>query len=233
MDIINNTSFKINCGDYHLLKPYDISININDNCIDIIPNTINNIHFKQESNIKKYKSMNNLPKETKILIINSSLFDEYNKLIDNLPISLIHLKLNNYNKTINNLPLNLLKLEILYNFSKKIDKIPNSILHLTLSDNFNNSINNLPTRLIKLEFHKQIDPFTYFTNNNNNNINFDFLPESLEILVLPNQYSKQINDLPSSIKTIYIYKHQHNIVNKMYSNKIKIINDNDPVFKPL
>lgn len=232
MDIINNTSIKIKCGDYNLLKPYDISININDNCIDIIPNTINNIHFKQESNIKKYKSMNNLPKETETLIIKTSIFDEYNKLIDNLPISLIHLKLNNYNKTINNLPLNLLKLEILRNFSKKIDKIPNSILQLTLSDIFNNSINNLPTRLIKLEFHKQIDPFAVFYIGCNN-MNFDFLPESLEILVLPEHYSKQINDLPSSIKTIYIYKHQHNIVNKMYSNKIKIINDNDPVFKPL
>lgn len=225
MDIINNTIFKIKCGDYNLLYPHDISININDNCIDIIPNTINNIHFKQESNIKKYKSMNNLPKETKTLIIKTSIIDEYDKLIDNLPISLLHLKLNNYDKTINNLPLNLLKLEILYNFSKKINKIPNSILHLTLSDIFDNSINNLPTRLIKLEFHKQIDPFVVFYIGYNN-MNFDFLPESLEILVLPENYSKQINDLPSSIKTIYIYKHQYNIVNKMYSNKIKIINNN-------
>ena len=46
----------------------------------------------------------------------------------------------------------------------------------------------------------------------------DFLPEGIEVIKL-HDYNKQVNDLPSSIKEIWIKKENEHLINKIYKHK--------------
>lgn len=142
---------------------------------------------------------------------------EFNKTIDNLPISLIKIELlfcYDFNQKIDNLPLKLNKLLILSNnFNKKINKLPNSLKYISLSCRvFNKSIENLyfKNENIFLSLYSR-----YFNNNYNNLINkikiidfsfevfnqpIDNIPNSINMLSISlNNFNQSLNNLPQSI----------------------------------
>lgn len=164
---------------------------------------------------------------------------EFNKNINNLPSSLIKLTTNSYfNKNVNNLPISLLQLIFGGGFNKIVNKLPYNLLYLKFSLYYQKKIENLPLKLEYLYFNNDYDEYFRFGYNNigsdyesvgrkhkaNYEYNFDFLPESLKRLKISPCYSKKINDLPASLKSIYIEeynKKQEKLVNKIYKDKIK------------
>lgn len=185
--------------------------NNNDNVFNNFTKNLNIIKYDTKdlivfiTNNSNYKKIDNLPKLGKLNInVVPNLY------IDNLPNSLNYLSIQCYfNRQINNLPLNLYKIYLNCEFNNNVNKLPKSLLKLDIDNcNFNKSIDNLPNNLKILKLNSKC------------NINLDFLPESLQILKIQN-YSKKINDLPSSIKEIWILKENSDLINKMYQHKIK------------
>lgn len=175
--------------------------------IDILPNSL--IELKTHGDFDNY--VDNLPMELKTLEFKY----KFNKNIDNLPNNLIHLNLSYYfNQDIKNLPNNLIGLSLSCVFDKSIAKIPN-ILYLIYKGNM--QLNNLPKSIKKLDI-----------SNNRYDKLLDFLPEGIEKLYIDSNILK-INDLPSSIKEIHIYKHNIKNINKIYHNKIILIKSSVPV----
>lgn len=136
----------------------------------------------------------------------------FNKELDNLPNSIQTLNLCDcykFNQPLDKLPIILKDLTLFdcFRFNQPLDKLPNTLKQLTLigCDDFNKPLNNLPNSLIQLNI-----VFDY-------NQLLDLLPEGLQILKIP-YYGKKINDLPSSIKKIWII--QTSVVNKIYKDKI-------------
>lgn len=182
-------------------KPYhDITLNYLNN----LPYSLNNINFEN-----MYAFLNN---------------------IDNLPYNVKTLKLyfNNFNHIINNLPLSLFNLVVFYNplFNKNI-KLPPNLRLLWTNINLNklisfpnishlkylgqHEINNLPNTVKELCIYNTLNKY---------NKHLDFLPEGLEILKL-SDINVPVNDLPSSIKEIWIKGEYKYLINKMYHHKIK------------
>lgn len=156
-------------------------------------------------------NVNNIKLITHITILEFIInFDEY---IDCLPSNITKIILSsNYNKNINNLPLFLNELTLLQKFNKKLNKLPLNLLKLNYDCEAN--ITFLPFTVKELTIYE------------NYKGNLDFLPESVEILNLHN-YTKVINDLPSSVKQINVFSNtssntisNNNNINKIYHHKI-------------
>lgn len=111
-----------------------------------------------------------------------------------------------FNKSVNLLVETKLELiEFGARFNKPLDNLPATLQRLILSFNFNQPLDNLPLNLIYLSL-KNCSKF---------NNNLDFLPDSLEILILPeNYYSKPINNLPIGTK-VHNLEHYKSINNDL------------------
>lgn len=59
----------------------------------------------------------------------------------------------------------------------------------------------------------------------------EFLPDNIEILKVSYNYDKEINDLPASIKKIYIDKGLEFLINPIYHSKIKYYKFNKDIDK--
>lgn len=193
---------------YTNVKIYS-SINIIKNLLYDHNDDINNIipYNVKELKIKYYKFIINiLSSSLKLLDIyhKSDIFD----CVDNLPCSLFNLSLKNYmyNNKLNNLPISLIKLKLgNLLFSSKLIKLP-----LLQCLSIHNQIEYIPTTIKILELY------------NSKTFNFDFLPEGIEKLKIYN-CDKQINDLPSSIKEIWINKKDIGYINKIYHHKVQFL----------
>lgn len=174
-----------------------------DNFIDNLP--LNSNILKLETD---YVNINNLPSKITVIKINM----KFNKNIDNLPITLLSLRLwSNFNKKIDKLPYNITTLDLGSKFDKKIDKIPPSVLNLYVRGN---KIDYFPNTIKNITFGKR------YTGN------LDNLPESIEKLIL-HDYPKNVNDLPSSVKEIWVFEDKEHLINKIYHHKIKFIDEDE------
>lgn len=179
------------------------------------------------------------------LVLNDNEFN-----INNLPLNLNYIELSNkiknninncscnlttllfcwyFNKNINNLPNKLTKLKLSTKFNKSIIKLPNSIKYLIYDCDDSNNLMHLP-----LITHLEISKLCYrpqyshtmlngkSIRNPPRKINTDFFPETLQVLKFTDDLKfNKINDLPSSIKEIWIHENQLDCINEMYHHKIK------------
>lgn len=146
-------------------------------------------------------------------ILKLAIHKEYNKNINNLSKSKIITFDDSckFNKNMNNLPFTL---EELYfscwsKYNNSLYKLPNTIKTIKLGDNFtkyNTLSNNVKTLII---------------GDINKNDNLDMLPEGIETIIFYGDIKKQINDLPSSIKKIYLRSGYNDFtnINKIYHHK--------------
>lgn len=232
-DIFNK---KINSLPYHLNRIYlsgYFKKNINNLPINLrklilienYNNIINNLPCINElsTSILFNKNMNNMPYSLEKIFYDI----ECNNLVHKLPSFLKILEFHEeFNKNINNLMKKLEKLDLGVEFNQHINNLPN-ITYIYLDRYFNKSIMNLPHSLIEMSYdcEKQITYLPYFIKIlsicSNYNYLLDLLPEGIEILKLYG-YTKQINDLPLSIKEIWITNSEINKINPIYYNKVKI-----------
>jgi len=97
-----------------------------------------------------------------------------------------------FNKSVDLLAETKLKsIEFGINFNKSVSNLPKSLKTLILSNEFNQPLDNLPTNLTYLSLANCLK-YDY---------NFDYLPEGLETLILPEKnYHIPFDNLPISIK---------------------------------
>lgn len=202
-------------------------IKYNDNK-DMIPKHIKNLEIGRNPFYKStfgcpctyyyrfFSPINNLPTH----IIKLEIISSCDSNINNLPKNILKIRLATLDTRPNNLS-TIQHLNLSGKFNSKINNLPNSIEFLKLSKFFNIPCNNLPTKIKILIFDNQFKKNNY-KEQEFCNFNFDFLPEGLEILKLNSQFKlkNKINDLPSSIKEIWIESDQINNINKMYHHKV-------------
>lgn len=234
----------------HLIKKIDklpISLKyLNFNCdsfnkkIDKLPKSIKHIILRSNIfirdvnllpclnilnlNINNNNTIDNLPKTIKIFYFNNNIF---NNSVDNLNNELITLHLHNdsFNQKINNLPISLNYLLIKSNLlSQKLNKLPINTSLYYYCNYDDKLITNAST-----VYYNSIKEINLISNTTKTlfigskyNKSLDFLPEGLEILDIT-YYCNPVNDLPSSIKELYITKDQTKFINKIYHNKIKYV----------
>ena len=182
------------------------------NClVENLPQSLEKLIFSWEFN----KPVNNLPLNLQELVLGH----KFNKSVDILPSTLILLKFGFcFNKYVDDLPYGLKKLFFGREFNKSVDNLPNTLTHLYFSEKFSQTINNLPPSIIWLclgeNFNHSLDnlpsmiekliflmsgkkDFSY------SSYSFDNLPNSINQIVLPICYDLKINNIPSSLKTIF------------------------------
>lgn len=186
--------------------------------------------------IKTLENLNNLSKSIEIL--NLLLYEFYNKSIDNLPSSIVILNIsesesynqitinnknNIFNQRLDNLPISLQKLAIdIGIFNKNLTKLPSYITLVYSSDN----------EILTNAYHLVYFVDTKIIHNSKtvilelfNEVSLDFLQEGLEILKLHYDITREINDLPSSIKEIWIYRDFKKLINPIYSDRINFFSN--------
>lgn len=185
------------------LPEYIIKLAINFNENSIINNTLSSNIFC----VSVKNKCNNLPNS--IFVFSNC---KKNILYNNLPKNIIKIMIDNdYNKKLNNLPA---ISQIVYNFNKPIFKYLKTIEKIQITSLTKNSIENLPLKFQTLSIKKI------------NNYNLDMLNEGVKILkFIDTNYDKniKINDLPSSIEEIWLYKDQSHIINPIYKHKLKFL----------
>ena len=128
----------------------------------------------------------------------------FNQPIDNLPYSLEYLEIVSeyFNQEINFLPYNLKYLIIESAlFNQTLDYLPQNleVLHID-SNSFNLTFINLPTNLKRLH----VTIYLHSTNENNDIIDFNNLPNSLEYLYVSTRTPCSIDIIPTNLKEICI-----------------------------
>ena len=144
-------------------------------------------------------------------------FSLFNKSIDNLPINITHIFLGhffsqpvenlssnitylffgiNFNQPIKNLPSNLTNLIFGTYFNFPVDNLPSSITNLIFGSYFNFPVDNLPYGIKSIKFGKY----------SRYNLDLNCLPNSVEEIFLPSQYTKCIQKIPSQLKKICCYE---------------------------
>ena len=130
-----------------------------------------------------------------------------------IPDNVTHLTFYENFNPLNKISNNITNLIINNNYNKEI-KIPENITHLTCKSCYDSSfdqLNKLPINLTHLTIGKYFNPFIVLPNIkyirlNCNNVNFmEFLPNSVEELVLENEFNLELNNLPNSVKKISFY----------------------------
>lgn len=175
------------------------------------------VKFKNTNYIDKLMLLNiNLQKNFLNTNITRLAIDSKIKYINNLPNSIEMLHLIYFiNKNINNLPFSLNTLIINYDLPK-FNKLPNSI-HKLIYRSDTLKLDNIPNSIKELHY----DLNVHYLKLNDGNL--DFIPEGLEILKLPPRFDMHINDLPESIKEIWIFCHiDKKFINPIYHHKVKI-----------
>ncbi len=100
------------------------------------------------------KKLEEIPKETEIIMFNDSFFGK----IDNLSQNLIALFFGwGFNKKVHNLPKNITHIKFGFNFNQKVNKLPKNITHLSLDWSFNQQVDNLPKNIVYLTFDHLFD----------------------------------------------------------------------------
>lgn len=178
------------------------------------------------------------------LVLNDNEFN-----INNLPLNLNYIELSSkFKNNINNCSCNLTTLILFWCFNKNINNLPNKLTKLKLSNDFNKSITKLPKSIKYLIYdcddsnnlmylpsitHLEISKLCYRPHHTYaqllngeiickipRKINTDFFPETLQVLKFTDDLKfNKINDLPSSIKEIWIHKNQLDCINEMYHHK--------------
>ena len=116
---------------------------------------------------------------------------EYNESLDNELISKYSKII--FNQHVDNLPPSITHLTFGRYFNQKVDNLPSSgLTHLTFGINFNQKVDDLPSLIKEIQFYRY--------SNYNNELNC--LPNSVELIILPEKYNKQIKKIPKNIKKI-------------------------------
>lgn len=177
------------------------------------------VRFKNINYIDNLMLLNiNLQKNFLNTNIIRMAIDSKIKYMNNLPnsIEMIHL-IQFINKNINNFPFSLNTLIINYDLPK-FNKLPNSVKKLIYRSN-TLKLDNIPNSIKELQYDSCVGWFKL------NDGNLDLIPEGIEIIKLPPRFDTQINDLPSSVKEIWIYcQLDKKFINSMYHHKVKIYN---------
>lgn len=174
-----------------------------------IPNLPSKL-FKLELGKKFNQPVNNLPIDLRVLKFDIS--SDFINSLDNLPNGLKILRIGyNYNLELDNLPNSLVYLEIIGKFNKSLNNLPDSIEILLLDVKINEKIEKLPTNL----------DYVYFalTFNNQNQI---FFPPNIKTIQFHSycEYDKPIKNLPNSIEKLYLPKDYSKLFNQKCKNLI-------------
>jgi hypothetical protein len=198
-----------------------------------------------QTNINRYElykeSLECIPNHIEYLIINTASFTGP---IGYLPNTLKYLKIKtgNFNKPIDNLPHNLEYLEIVSeDFNQEINFLPNNLKYLIIesavfnqtldylpqnlevlhidSNSFNLTFINLPTNLKRLH----VTIYLHSTNENNDIIDFNNLPNSLEYLYIRTNTPYSLEIIPTNLKEICV----SNINKKMLFEKYPHLKEYD------
>ncbi len=182
-----------------------------------------------ENDTSKFnKKLSNLPEN--LITLFFPLKSDFSQPVDNLPSSLLYLRLGkNFSQPVDNLPPNLLSLELnCKNFSHPIDNLPKNLnlLYLIFDNDFSHTLNNLPTNITKLKIYtpnaldynylpsnvKKLDISIQTDKNYDKNL-IDNLPNSIEELSIDGNFS--LDNLPNSIKSLSLsskYKQHFNFL---------------------
>lgn len=198
---MNCNSFNQKINSCYLPKDFNIISNVFNNNLDGITLPYKNIdsYYKIFLIINSFnKTFNNLPNIFNDFTIGGRMF---NNSINNLPnvLKTLALSADSFNKKLTNLPTNLI-LKIYFSKINVITNVSHLILFMNKTLNFSNTV-------------KILDLYQ-------NHNTLDFLPEGLEVLKLSCS-TIQVNDLPSSVKEIWIEKKNKKFINKIYHHKIK------------
>lgn len=220
---LNMFTQKYNKKPFNILDSIEeliLNLNIRDVDVNILTNTISELRLL-ENNIHKIKYIDNLPFNITKLSIELLCF---NYQIDNLYCKLKKMTIysNCFNQKIDNLPLSLLELTLHCSiFNKSFNKTNIHSLFYYCDE----KLMRLPSNIIKLHYCSSHSIESNISSNlkiliigSDYNHLLDFLPEGIEKLYIP-YYKNKVNDLPSSIKEIWINKSQENLINKIYSHK--------------
>lgn len=181
--------------------------------IDNLPNTLEELYIIGKFN----QPLENLPNSLKILTVDCV---NYTNDLTNLPSSLEILEIYNGFTGALKIPINT-KILKFYDFDRSIENLLNEGLEeLYFNGKFNQPLNNgentfLPSTLKKLCIKSSNSNISIF------NQNLDFLPNRLENLelILPEDYSFDINSLPSDLKVLDIYRDSYKN-NKIFTIKV-------------
>jgi len=188
--------------------------------IDILPNNIKSITIEN----KKYdKPINKLPINLEKFSFHAEFYDFPNGKMLEFPRTLKHLlwfcygceelevaldDLPNYIESLelgiefdsNELKhfINLKSLHInIADFDDNLDNLPDTLLELCIqSSEFNKPLDNLPPNLKEFELYNDMESIYDYS--------FDYLPITLEKLVLPNNYKGNLDNLPNNLKSLTI-----------------------------
>jgi hypothetical protein len=145
---------------------------------------------------------------------NNFIGSKFNQEVD-LPLNLVHINFGYRFDQKVDLPPNLVHINFGCRFDQKVD-LPSNLTHLTFGDYFNQKVN-LPYNLKHLtfgyDFNQKVDlplDIKYLKINSNNKNLIDYLPDSIEELVLDCDFNLELNDLPQSIKKITFYSNYYN-----------------------
>jgi len=195
---VKNTSKAL---DYELFKRnnkicFDIEIMIQD-----LPDNITHITCYNEFQIV------NLPKNLLYLSFIDSIdkedfTDEQNNkiingqsIINNLPFSLKYLA-GMFYIPLDNLPQSLEYLHIYSCYEYELNNLPLGLKCLKINCNYNRALNNLPLNLIYLEI-----------NGEHFNQSLDFIPDSIEHIIISSNDTIKFNKLPINLKSLCIDEH--------------------------
>jgi hypothetical protein len=142
------------------------------------------------------------------------LESKFNQIID-LPPNLTYLSFGNYFNQKVDLPQNLVHINFGWSFNQVVELPPN-LVYINFGDKFNQEVN-LPPNLTHLTigycFNQKVDlplDIKYLKINCNNKNIIDYLPDSIEELVLGLDFDLELNNLPQSIKKIIFNSYTYN-----------------------
>jgi hypothetical protein len=184
----------IETNDYWIIEEQFIFKPHFDSSIDVYKNIIsqyNKLIFSNYTDVDIcIKTNNNFDS----IFFNKYLGSKFNQKID-LPQNLTYINFgNNFNQKVD-LPPNLVHINFGDCFNQQVD-LPQNLVHINFGYDFNQKIN-LPLDIIYLNI-----------NSNNKNL-IDYLPDSIEELVLGFNFNLELNDLPQSIKKIIFYSYNY------------------------
>ncbi len=199
----------INCLPYNLVK-LTINSDTFNYPLDNLPNSLKNLTLiGREFNypldnlpegleyldieIPTHTYIQNLPNSLIGLKINSYTDSDSDFEIKNLPDSIQILNLNNLSDfEIINLPTNLISLKLGEKFNSPIISYPTGLKHISYGSKFNQSVENLPDSLEFIEFGKKFNqPINRY-------------PSNLKKIYFNANFNKPIDNLPESLEEIFI-----------------------------
>jgi hypothetical protein len=189
----------IETDDYWIIEDQFIFKPHFDSSIDVYKNIIsqyNKLVFSNYKDVDACIKTNNVYDNKYDNKFSSSIFNQQVEL----PLNLVHINFGDYFNQKVDLPENLTHINFGFHFNQKVNLPPN-LVHINFGMNFNQKVElPLDIKYLKIDC-------------NNRNI-IDYLPDSIEELILDFDFDLELNDLPQSIKKIifnsYNYIHELN-----------------------